>query len=75
MHRWISVPLEEAKAMKEQKKVEQNSGYHYKDRLTQNEMVEFHVNTCRDFIEQMNKETVFGGNLPLSASTDCHGPR
>ena len=65
MHHWIQVPLEEAKRMKDEKKVANNSGYEYTDRLTNKKMVEFHVDTCRTFMQKMNNETRFGGNLSV----------
>jgi TfoX/Sxy family transcriptional regulator of competence genes len=65
MHRWIQVPLEEAKRLKDEKKVAKNSGYEYTDQLTGQKMVEFHVDTCKTFMQQMNEETRFGGNLSV----------
>jgi hypothetical protein len=65
MYLWIQVPVEEANMLKEEKKAAKQSGYHYMDKLTGNEMVEFHVDTCRTFMDQMNKETTFGGNLSV----------
>jgi hypothetical protein len=50
MYCWIQVPVEEANILKEEKKVAKQSGYHYMDKLTGNEMVEFHVNTCQTFM-------------------------
>jgi hypothetical protein len=58
-------PLEEAKRLKDEKKVAKNSGYEYTDRLTSQKMVEFHVDTCKTFMQQMNEETRFGGNLSV----------
>ena len=65
MHRWIQVPLKEAKRLKDEKKVAKNSGYEYMDQLTCQKMVEFHVDTCKTFMQQMNEETRFGGNLSV----------
>jgi hypothetical protein len=65
MYHWIQMPLKEANTLKEEKKVAKKSGYHFRDKLTGIEMVEFHVDTCRAFMETMNKETAFGGNLSI----------
>jgi hypothetical protein len=65
MHRWIQVPLKEAKRLKDENQVEEKSGFEYTDSLTGQPMVEFHVDSCRTFMERMNKETRFGGNLSV----------
>ena len=46
-------------------KVTSGSGYHYTDELTGEPMVEYHVDTCREFMERKNNDSEFGGNLSV----------
>ena len=65
MHRWIQITADEAKVLVEAKKVREDSGYRYHDECTGRDMVEFHVDTCRELMERMNNQTEFGGNLSV----------
>ena len=70
MFRWIQVSLDEAKKLQELGKVAKGSGYEYKDELTGNTMVEYHVDTCKEFMDKMNNESVFGGNISLRSNPE-----
>jgi alpha-amylase/alpha-mannosidase (GH57 family) len=65
MFRWIQVSLEEAEKLQALGKVTKGSGHMYTDERTGNTMVEYHVDTCKEFMEKMNKESEFGGNLSV----------
>ena len=69
MFRWIQVSLEEAEKLQELGRVAQGSGYTYIDERTGNTMVEYHVDTCKEFMDQMNKESAFGGNVSVRSNT------
>jgi hypothetical protein len=62
--RYLTYERNENSALENKGLVPKNSGYQYisdKD----DEMVECHVDACREFQEKMNKETKFGGNLSV----------
>jgi len=65
MFRWIQLSEDEVKCYKEKKLVRKNSGYKYTCRNTGEKKVEYHVDTCRAFMDKMNKETEFGRNLSV----------
>jgi hypothetical protein len=69
MHRWIQIPVEEAERLEALGKVAKGSGFKYTDELTGKNMVEFHVDTCKEFMDKMNKESEFGGNLSVRFDT------
>ncbi|KAI2504135.1 hypothetical protein MHU86_10335 [Fragilaria crotonensis] len=71
MFRWIQVSLEEAEKLQALGKVTKGSGYKYTDELTGKAMVEYHVDTCRGFMDCMNEQTsIFGGNLSVRMNPD-----
>ena len=70
MFRWIQVSLEELERLQALGKVAKGSGYKYTDELTGKAMVEYHVDTCRGFIDRMKEQTVFGGNLSVRMNPD-----
>ncbi|KAI2513547.1 hypothetical protein MHU86_687 [Fragilaria crotonensis] len=49
-------------------KVTAGSGFTYTDELTGNTMVEYHVDTCKEFMHQMNK--AFGGNVSVRSNPE-----
>jgi hypothetical protein len=63
-HWWIQLTEEESTEYENKGLVPQNSGYHYSSDTGIN-MVEYHVDSCSDFQERMNKETLFGRNLSV----------
>jgi hypothetical protein len=65
MFRWIQIPLEEAERLQALGKLTNGSGYKCTDELTGERMVEYHVDTCKDFMERKNKESEFGGDLSV----------
>jgi hypothetical protein len=70
MFRWIQIPMEEAKTLEALRKVTKGSGFTYTEELTGKTMVEYHIDTCREFMEKMNKESEFGGNLSVRINPD-----
>ena len=70
MFRWIQVSLEEAERLQALGEVTKGSGYKYTDKRTGKAMVEYHVDTCRGFMDCMNKQTIFGGNLSVRMNPD-----
>jgi hypothetical protein len=70
MFRWIQIPLEEAERLQELGKVVKGSGFKYTDERTGKEMVEYHVDTCKEFMERMNETSEFGGNLSVRFNTE-----
>ncbi|KAI2508963.1 hypothetical protein MHU86_5458 [Fragilaria crotonensis] len=70
MFRWIQVSLEEAEKLQALGEVTKGSGYKYTDELTGKAMVEYHVDTCRGFMDCMNEQTIFGGNLSVRMNPD-----
>jgi hypothetical protein len=65
MFRWIQIPVEEAERLQALGKVTKGSGFMYTEEHTGKTMVEYHVDTCKEFMEKMNKESEFGGNLSV----------
>jgi hypothetical protein len=63
-HHWIQLNVDESIALENKGLVPKNSGYRY---ISENgdEMVEYHVNACKEFQEKMNKETNFGWKLSV----------
>ena len=70
MFRWIQVSLEEVKRLQALGEVTKDSKHNYTDELTGKAMVEYHVDTCREFMDRMNAQTAFGGNLSVRLSID-----
>jgi hypothetical protein len=70
MFRWIQIPLEEAERLQELGKVAKGSGFNYTDERTGKEMVEYHVDTCKELMEKMNETSDFGGNLNVQFDTE-----
>jgi hypothetical protein len=68
MFRWIQVSFEEAEKLQVLGKVTKGSGYVYTKELTGKTMVEYHVDTCKEFMEKMNKESEFGGNISVRSN-------
>ena len=73
MFRWIQVSLEEAEKLQALGKVAKGSGYTYMDERTGNTMVEYHVDTCKEFMDKMNKEAKMKkeGGPKEDCSMDC----
>jgi hypothetical protein len=65
MFHWIQIPVKEAERQQELGKVTKGSGFKYTDQLTGKTMVEYHVDACKEFMESMNNESEFGGNLSV----------
>ena len=65
MFRWIQIPLLEALKLEEDGKVPKHTGYWYQDSTTGDAIVEYHVDACTIFQEQMNETTKFGGRLSV----------
>ena len=65
MLRWIQIPVEEAERLQALGKVTKGSGFMYTEEHTGKTMVEYHVDTCKEIMEKMNKESEFGGNLSV----------
>ena len=65
MFRWIQIALEEAALLEEQGMIPRQSRFHYKDESTGIDMVKYHVDACKVFLEKMKQETEFGGNLSV----------
>ena len=70
MFRRIQVSLDEAEMLQAFGKVTSGSGFTYTDELTGNAMVEYHVDTCKEFMNKMNKESVFGGNVSVRSNPE-----
>jgi hypothetical protein len=58
------------RSFKRKGKVTKGSGFTYTDELTGNTMVEYHVNTCKEFMNQVNKESAFGGNVSVQSNPE-----
>jgi hypothetical protein len=67
---WIQIPLEEAERLQELGKVVKGSGFKNTDERTGKEMAEYHVDTCKEFMEKVNEKSVFGGNLSVQFDTE-----
>jgi hypothetical protein len=65
MFRWIQIPKIEAEQLQVLGKVASGSGYEYTDELTGERMVEYHVDTCKEFMQRKNNESEFGGDLSV----------
>ena len=65
MFHWIQIPKIEAEQMQALGKLTKGSGYEYMDKLTSEPMVEYHVDTCKEFMERKNNESEFGGDLSV----------
>jgi hypothetical protein len=63
MFRWIQLPLEEVKAMEENKKIDEGLGYRYQNSENK-DMVEFHVDLHPTFQDRVST-TLYGGNLSV----------
>ena len=70
MHRWIQIPLARSIELEENKDVPIGSGHSYSCSRTGNKMVEYHVDSCSKFHEEMNKESIYGGNLSVRKKVD-----
>ena len=70
MFRRIQVSLDEAETLQAFGKVTSGSGFTYTDELTGNAMVEYHVDTCKEFMIKMNKESAFGGNVSVRSNPE-----
>jgi hypothetical protein len=57
--------MEEVERQQELGKVTKGSGLKYTDQLTDKTMIEYHVDACKEFMERMNNESEFGGNLSV----------
>jgi hypothetical protein len=67
---WIQIPLEEVERLQELDKVAKGSGFKYTDERTGKEMVEYHVYTCKEFMEKMNEKSEFSGNLSVRLDSE-----
>jgi hypothetical protein len=63
MFRWIQLPLEEVKAMEENKEIDEGLGYRYQNSENK-DMVEFHVDLHPTFQDRVST-TLYGGNLSV----------
>ena len=63
MHRYIQITEEESREYVANHNLLLNSGRKYFDRVTNKTMFEFHVDLCEPFLEKVEKETEFSGNL------------
>jgi hypothetical protein len=69
MFRWIQVTADKSEELESGGLVTKNSGYKY----TTNDgtvMVEYHVDSCKEFQEKCDRETCFGGYLSVRLGTD-----
>ena len=65
-HRWIQMTTERSlNEFENTGKVKCLSGYRYVDEETDIPMVEYHVDCCSEFQEEMNTATTFGGRLSV----------
>lgn len=65
--RWIQLSEDEVKEHKEKKLARKSAGRKCTCRLTGEKKVECHVDTCRELMTKMSKETSFSGNLSARA--------
>jgi len=63
-HRWIQIDAKESAATENKGLVSRDSGYRYTTKNGE-EMVEYHVDSCKEFQERMNSETKFCGKLSV----------
>jgi hypothetical protein len=63
-HHLIQIDAKESSILKNKGLVPKDSGYRYKTKNGE-EMVEYHVESCKEFQERMNEETKFGGRLSV----------
>ncbi len=61
-HCWIQINANESAQLQNEGLVLKDSNYQYKTK-NKEEMVEYHVDSCKEFQEKMNEETTFGGKL------------
>jgi len=61
MFHWIKTTEEEAVRLEEIGEIKPDTGYHYDHPVRSLPMREYHVDTCDQFQEQMNREERFGG--------------
>jgi hypothetical protein len=64
MFRWVQIKEEQAKELEEQGEIVRGSGYHYIEPLTNEKMVEFHVDTSEKVL-LLGNVGEFGGNLSV----------
>ena len=64
MFRWIQITKARSDQLANEKIIPENSGYAYND-SNGDMMVEHHVDSCSLFQDEMNNETIFGGNLSV----------
>ncbi len=63
-HHWIQIDAKEGAEIENKGLVPRDSGYRFMSKNGK-EMVEYHVNSCKEFQERMNEALKFGGNLIL----------
>ena len=64
MFHWVQIKEEQAKELEEQGEIVRGSGYHYIEPLTNEKMVEFHVDTSEKVL-LLGNVGEFGGNLSV----------
>jgi hypothetical protein len=70
MFRWIKILLEEAERLQELGNVAKGNGFKYTDERTSKEMIEYHVDTCKEFTERTKEKSEFSGNLSVQFDTE-----
>ena len=63
-HRWVQIKKSDVPMYEEKHNVLPQLGYYYVDKVTNEPMAEFHVDTCQAF-QDLVKEKEFGGNLSV----------
>ncbi len=71
IHRWVQVKLEVAKKNGREGEIAVGSGNYYFDELSQENMVEFHVDASDKLLLVGNISGDFGGNLSIRFPTGC----